>query len=160
MAPFLASTKHKDGWYPIHAAILTGDIEMVKLVAEHCQDFGVSLSIECYSYGEDKISPATLQTREEELGHSARLMKISGVKPLHLACLVGSSKIIEYVIEKGANMKEQDNHDRGPLDFFDGEEHGEALDLFCEYVRAREERESSFHEGESVLDIIDAALLR
>lgn len=148
IAPSLASDAHDEGWYPIHAAALTGDINIVSLIAENCEDFGVSLSVSGRTtYGEEGLRTEAVQIREEELGHPAKTLKIDGAMALHFACLAGCIEVIKYLIEHGADLKGTDDSGRRPLAYFNGEGLDNALEFFCDSVRTRKERKLIYKEG-------------
>ena len=145
-APALASTSHGGGWYPIHAAVLTGDIRIVKMISERCNAFGVSL--ETSSNYSSSISPHEMQIRKEELGERVVTMKLTDFQPLHLACLIGNIDIIKYLVDCGALMKVSSYRDQNPVDMFDVDEHEDAFKFFCDLVRSRKEKKQMFKEGQ------------
>ena len=146
ISPALASTLHDGGWYPIHAAVLTGDIRIVKLISGRCNAFGVSFEISS-SYS-SSISPHEIEIRKEELGERVATMKLSYFQPLHLACLIGNIDIIKYLVDCGAQMKVPRYQNRNPVDMFDVDEHEDAFKFFCALMRSRKEKKRMFKEGQ------------
>ena len=127
IAPPLSERRHPNGWYPIHAAVLTGNLEMVKLILGKCGEQGLSYK-DAWKYDDcDNLSAADLQTRGEELGALVKTTKTEGCTPLRLACLTGDVDIIEYLVKKGASFQSTDNGGRDPLEYLDIERHASAF---------------------------------
>ncbi|KAL5492073.1 hypothetical protein ACEPAI_3520 [Sanghuangporus weigelae] len=117
-APFLVGKRHEGGWFELHAAVLSGDIEIVKLILA-CPDAditsvykstGASVDIEC------------------ELG--THVEDTSGATVLHFACMVGNAEIIRLLVEHGAFFEHEDDKKRVPVEYFSILHDLEAADKF------------------------------
>ncbi|KAH8111537.1 P-loop containing nucleoside triphosphate hydrolase protein [Phellopilus nigrolimitatus] len=110
-APCLAKTRHDALWYPLHAAVLSGDMDIVKLVLAQP---GIDVCVV------DKSTPDTCNklVREEELGICAGTTT-KGATPLHYACMVGNIDIIKALLERDAAFHAVDDKGWTPVDYFD-----------------------------------------
>ena len=103
MAPVFASTKHPRGWYPIHLAVLSGNIGLVKNILEK----HVSGANATDTFNDTKSTEAVYERREEfgECGVGASTYKAT---PLHYACYMGNWDIIKLLIDNGAGFEEKE----------------------------------------------------
>lgn len=117
-APILASTMHNDGWYPIHTAVLTGDLDIVKLIASQP---GVDLGkLDTYNYSL-KLTEEEYRIREEELSPKLKTVKAKDTSVLHYACMTGNMDVIKFLFENGASPGAVDSRKATPIEYFDAE---------------------------------------
>ena len=112
-APCFAPMKHPDGWYPLHAAVLTGEVALVELILT-C--VGVKVDVEdgcCNPNGDAKE-----RRRDELCGGILEGQRTYRATPLHYACRVGKLDIINLLVEKGASVGAADDKKRTPLEYF------------------------------------------
>ncbi|KAL5512878.1 hypothetical protein ACEPAH_3276 [Sanghuangporus vaninii] len=131
-APRLVGKQHEGGWFPLHAAVLSGDVEIVKLVLA-CPKADVNAVYQ---------SRLTAMDREYELG--TRVNDTNGATPLHYACMVGNSDIIRMLVERGALMKAKDGKQRDPTEYFNLRQDLEAATVFRDLYLKRKETEELF----------------
>lgn len=144
----LASARHANGWYPIHAAVLTGNLDMVKLIFEKCDGEALTLTYtDSWEYDTDSPTPAEFLLREEELGKRAKLTKTKGCTALHFACWTGNIDIIKYLVERGASFEAGDYAGHEPHEYFDIIEHADVLSQYHELKRIWANRDWEFREG-------------
>lgn len=130
IAPSLAKKKHVNGWYPIHAAVLTGNLAMVKLILEYDGEGPSRKDSWTYKADSDSLTPEEFQTREEELGAKAKAAKTEDCTALHLACWIGSLDIMKYLIDNGASLEATDYVGREPYEYSDMLKHADVLKEF------------------------------
>ena len=140
-APRLVGKRHEGGWYPIHAAVLSGDVEIIKLVLV-CPKADVNAAYKSTSAAVD---------RESELG--TRVDDTNGATPLHYACMVGNADIIRMLVESGAHMKAKDNKSRDPTEYFNIQQDLEAAIVFRDLYLKRKAEEELF-KGTYSIDIL------
>lgn len=117
-APILASTMHNDGWYPIHTAVLTGDLDIVKLIASQP---GVDLGkLDTYNYS-SKITEEEYRIRAEELSPKLKTVKAKDTSVLHYACMTGNMDVIKFLFDNGASPGAVDSRTATPIEYFDAE---------------------------------------
>ncbi|KAL5537235.1 hypothetical protein ACEPAF_1058 [Sanghuangporus sanghuang] len=131
-APRLVGKRHEGGWFPLHAAVLSGDVEIVKLVLA-CPKADVNAVYQ---------SSLTAMDCEYELG--TRVDDTHGATPLHYACMVGNSDIIRMLVERGAPMKAKDGKQRDPTEYFNLRQDLEAATVFRDLYLKRKENEELF----------------
>ncbi|KAL5492069.1 hypothetical protein ACEPAI_3516 [Sanghuangporus weigelae] len=131
-APRLVGKRHEGGWFPLHAAVLSGDVEIVKLV------------LACPKADVNAVYQLTLTAvdRESELG--TRVDDTNGATPLHYACMVGNSDIIRMLVERGALMKAKDGKQRDPIEYLNLRQDLEAATVFRDLYLKRKENEELF----------------
>ena len=113
MAPVFASTKHPRGWYPIHLAVLSGNIGLVKTILEkHVSGANVTDTFN------DTKSTEAVNERREEFGECSVGTGTYNVTPLHYACYMGNWDIIKLLIDNGAGFEEKDSYSRMPFEYF------------------------------------------
>ncbi|KAL5537232.1 hypothetical protein ACEPAF_1055 [Sanghuangporus sanghuang] len=130
--PRLAAQRHEGGWYPIHAAVLTGDLELVRSLLLFPK---VDVNAMC-------ISTSFSVGRERELGSSVD--NIDGASPLHFSCMTGNIDIIRLLVEHGASMKANDSKQRRPIEYFDFDRHSGVVSAFKDLYVKWKEREEFF----------------
>ena len=150
----LARKQHEGGWFPLHAAVLTGDIEFVRLLFDQPKvdvDAVYSpRSDDCFrclhSESRKTISAAD---REYELG--TRLEGIGGATPLHLACMVGSVEIIRLLVDHGAFFGVKDQEQREPIEYFDTQQHSDAIAAYNKMYSEWKEHDKHFKSASSAI---------
>ena len=136
--PRLAGKSHEGGWYPLHVAALSGDVELVKLVLARPK-VDVNAIYKPSTEEQKTISPVD---RQLELG--TRVDDTSGATPLHYACMTGNIDVIKLLVENGAAFKAKDDKKRKPIDYFDIKEQSEALVAFKNLYTGWKKRHESF----------------
>ncbi|KAL5492074.1 hypothetical protein ACEPAI_3521 [Sanghuangporus weigelae] len=130
--PRLVAQRHEGGWYPIHAAALTGDLEVVRsLLAFPKVDVNAAYN-----------STSASVDREREFGSSVD--NTDGATPLHFACMTGDIDIIRLLVEHGSSMKANDSKQRRPIEYFDFDRHSETIAAFKDLYVKWKEREEFF----------------
>ena len=109
--------RHPKGWYPIHAAVLTGDVALVDVVLSQV---GVNVDVTDNSEISSPWSAEEdLRIRKEELcGGRLGGQRTKGATPLHYACRIGNLEIIRRLVDRGASCGVGDELWRTPLDYF------------------------------------------
>ncbi|KAL5512880.1 hypothetical protein ACEPAH_3278 [Sanghuangporus vaninii] len=105
-APFLVGKRHEGGWFPLHAAVLSGDIEIVKFIIS-CPDTNITSVYK--STGASVDIGCELGTHGEDT---------SGATALHFACMVDNAEIIHLLVECGAFFEHEDDKKRVPIEYF------------------------------------------
>ena len=130
--PRLASKQHEGGWYPLHVAVLTGDLELVRSLLTRPK-VDVNAEYDSTSFDVNK---------ERELG--SVIDNADGATPLHFACMTGSIDMVRLLVEHGATMNAKDNRRRKPIEYFDFDQHSEAIATFKDLYGLWKEREGFF----------------
>ncbi|KAI5118400.1 hypothetical protein M0805_007534 [Coniferiporia weirii] len=143
-APSLASKCNQDQWSLLHAAVLSGNVDIVRIVLEQP---GVSTSFTDKS----DLDVADENVREAELG--IRSANTRGATPLHYACMVGNIEIITMLLEHGAAFDVRDDERREPVEYFDIHNHHEALASYQEIIKVRQDWQDYLYETSDVEDL-------
>ena len=118
--PTLVSKRHEGGWYPLHTAVLSGDIELVKKFLA-CSRVDVNVKYDHkYLFDEEE--------RGREFGPD--VSNTDDATPLHYAAMTGNIDIIRALVEHGADFKAKDHNGRKPIDYFKSKEHTTALESY------------------------------
>jgi len=131
----MAAKKHPLGWYPIHTAVLSGDLEIISLILEQP---GVSPNVvDEYKFSKDRPDIQLTRRRSEFSSRIDEFENTLGATALHLACLRGDWSIIRALLIHGALFEPEDGTGRLPADYF---EHGtnpkvaEVVKLYNSYL--------------------------
>ncbi|KAH8108858.1 P-loop containing nucleoside triphosphate hydrolase protein [Phellopilus nigrolimitatus] len=146
-APCLAKTRHDALWYPLHAAVLSGNVDIVKLVLAQP---GIDVCVV------DKSTSDTCNklVRDEELGICTGATT-KGATPLHYACMVGNIDIIKELLERDAAFYAVDDKGRAPVDYFDVRLHVDVLAAYHELFEQWRERKEHYADSNTVGSLAD-----
>lgn len=125
-----ATTKHPRGWHPIHLAVLSENVELVKFILDQQE---TSVRVLDQFNGDTKVAEA-LKERAEEFGEFMSGVNTYKAMPLHYACYTGNWDIINLMIERGAAFDDKDTNARMPFDYFNLRE--VEKDVLQSYVEA------------------------
>ncbi|KAL5512879.1 hypothetical protein ACEPAH_3277 [Sanghuangporus vaninii] len=148
----LASKRHEGGWFPLHTAVLSGDIDLVKLLLEYPKT-DVNAVLDESPENRKVISALD---REYELG--TRLDGINGATPLHLACMIANVDIIRLLVDHGAFFKAKDAEQREPIEYFDTHGQSDAIAIYNNMYSEWKEHDKFFKRYNNVEDL--AQLIR
>ncbi|KAH8105062.1 P-loop containing nucleoside triphosphate hydrolase protein [Phellopilus nigrolimitatus] len=146
-APCLAKTRHDALWYPLHAAVLSGDMDIVKLVLAQP---GIDVCVV------DKSTPDTCNklVREEELAICTGTTT-KGATPLHYACMVGNIDIIKVLLERDADFYAVDDKGWTPVDYFDVRLHVDVLAAYNELFEQWRKRKEHYADSLTIGSLAD-----
>ena len=136
--PDFAGEQHEGGWFPLHAAVLSGDRELVNMVLD-CSEVDVNAVRKPAS---DDLDSATSADLRHELG--TRVVDTDGATPLHYACMTGNIEIIRLLVDHGADFKAKDKKQRKPIDYFNLDKHLDAVAVYREMYDQWKENEEFF----------------
>ena len=119
----------------MHAAVLTGDAELVKLILSN-PSTDVSVVHE--------PSSAFHLDREGELGMD--VVDTYGATPLHYACMIGNADIIDVLMSHGALPDSRDRKKQEPLEYFNLERDLEVAAKFHHLYKEWQDR-CQFYNG-------------
>ncbi|EJD07232.1 uncharacterized protein FOMMEDRAFT_149744 [Fomitiporia mediterranea MF3/22] len=143
VAPSLVNRQHEGGWFPLHAAVLTGDVELVKLILSNPNTDVTAV----YEPGESETNSALLDL-ESELGICAD--GTSGASPLHYACMIGNADIIDVLMRHGALPDSLDGKKQEPIEYFNLEHDLEVAIKFRELCAERQAREDFYKKSANI----------
>ena len=143
-APRFASSKHPQGWQPLHVAALSRNADLVKFMLDIP---GVSIKTQDESSVAD-IQPHEHCSRATELHHLLGDVDTKGATSLHFACLAGDWDVIKQFIVHGAGFEDTDNQGRMPVEYFDLEHVDKDVlrsyqEAYLKWKRLRQRLESS-----------------
>ncbi|KAI5116949.1 hypothetical protein M0805_003677 [Coniferiporia weirii] len=130
-APSLANKSNQARYSLLHAAVLSGNVDVVRFALEQP---GIDVSSADKS---DLGIAVELNVQEADLG--IRSASTKGATPLHYACMIGNIEIATLLLEHGAAFDACDNEGREPVAYFDVHNHSEALATYQEIIKDRQE---------------------
>lgn len=138
----LAKTRHDGLWYPLHAAVLTNDVEIVRLVISQS-------GVDVQAIDEWTSERLSLDIRKAELGiGESDTLKAT---PLHYACMVGNTEIIKLLWEFGAEFDKVDAADRTPDKYFDFLVSEDVLSVYWNLSR-KWQKCNAFYNGKCAIE--------
>ncbi|CAM9865897.1 unnamed protein product [Chrysoparadoxa australica] len=111
------AVKHKDGFTPLHLAVMMGHTAAAKLLSELGSEINAT----------DKAERLTALAWAAQLGHAEIVEHLLGagansethdmdeLTPLHWACRLGHKECVELLVNGGANLNEADYDGKTPL---------------------------------------------
>lgn len=148
-APSLAQKKHDQGWYPLHAAVLTRNPEMVQLILSQP-------GVDVRATDDSKHTAEASSLRKEALGALAPT-NTTGATALHYACMVGSSDIIEMLLKAGASPSKEDGSKKVPLEYFNPQTHLEEMGRYTELCEKKRKADKPFEDSsDQMADAVEA----
>ena len=131
----MAVIRHHLGWRPIHAAVLSGDIEIIRLILNVP---GSLVNIPDDSSFAWNSRPENITLRQQELSSILDgRVNTKGATALHYACLLGDWDVIHLLLRSQASCSKEDSLGRTPIHYFDTETNSrgaEALRRFRMYL--------------------------
>lgn len=118
MNPAFAEQLHPNGWYPIHAAALSGSYEIAKIIIGQ-PGVDVSCPAKLRANGLNDEDFIALQCAELSRRTFSIAAFAGSPTPLHLACMIGHLGIIGLLLENGASPEVRDGQNRDPRAYFD-----------------------------------------
>ncbi|TDL21820.1 hypothetical protein BD410DRAFT_866374 [Rickenella mellea] len=117
VSPALVNTRHPLGWTPLHTAVLSGNLSILKLVADTP---GVNFFIKDRSSFGGIFSATDIFQRSEEFSpYISCTVNTGGMTALHFACMVGDWSTISFVIDVCPLFEIKDDEGRVPCDYID-----------------------------------------
>jgi len=110
--------KNKEGKTPLHFAVEKGSMKVIKYLLEHGADINAKDKYDWpplfYSPTEEILSFLLLKGASLK-GVNLDAEGENGETPLHMACRLGVVALAEFLINRGADVKEKDEQKRTPL---------------------------------------------
>ncbi|EJD07231.1 uncharacterized protein FOMMEDRAFT_149742 [Fomitiporia mediterranea MF3/22] len=144
--PCLVSKRHRGGWFPLHAAVLSGDIDLIRLILS-CPNTDVNA---VYEVGTTSVLFPDL---ERELG--LHVDGTTGARPLHYACMIGNADIINLLTHHGALLNARDEWQREPIDYFDMQRDLDIATAFSYLYNNWRDRHEFYNEYANIDDVAD-----
>lgn len=122
-------SKHPMGWAAIHVAAANNNVKMVRFWLDHGADVDIADDYEGASGGSRFSSGGVasfesifdmIKARQQEFStYLDPRADFGGFTALHYACLNGNRKIIELLLERGADPTRKDHEGRTPREYLD-----------------------------------------
>jgi len=124
----------KQGFTVTHKAILTGNLEILRLLLDSPD---VPLDHASYEQGLTPLHQAAFHGKKDllrlllEKGAEPNSVSSNGTTPLHMAALKNHTKAVKALLDSGASAEAQDKHERTPLHYACLYGHTETAILLC-----------------------------
>lgn len=161
-APFLASTKHSLGFYPLFAAVLSGAPEIVHIILAQRGVRVSSVKVERDDSDDDGSSSSDNNDSDDSEDDSFRFLRtefssnprhrvVRGATALHYACMSNNQAIVWAICQKSVDFHQKDSRGKVPVDYIDSSS-SEGIEVLRIYGSAYEEwqrKRKAFNGSES-----------
>lgn len=131
------SSEHpfSDGWSPLHAAVVTGDHDLMQTLLRHGANINDRSQIAQVSPLHLAIVAHDINAIEVLIAYKANIdiQSMNGWTPLHCAVSHGNLKIIQFLLQAGADTTIKNNEGKTPLDTASPKNYENISKLFKEH---------------------------